>query len=165
MAQERLVLSDSSPLIALAAAGGFELLRELFSKISITTEVRAEVFAGGTRVGIPELRRALRAGWMRSLRGTPVLPAFPSLDAGEASVLRAAVHLKSDILVILDDLPARRVAEEHGIAYTGTLGLLVVARRRGLIAVLKPYLARLFEHGFHCSPELARRLLKEVGET
>jgi len=59
VAEKRLVLSDSSPLIALAAAGGFGLLRDFFGDISITAEVRGELLAGATRPGATELRRGL----------------------------------------------------------------------------------------------------------
>ena len=101
MAQKRLVLSDASPLIALAATGAFGLLRELFRAVSVTAEVRGEVLAGGARPGAIELRRGMAARWIRVHRIVTGAPAFPK---------------------------------------------------------------RLFEHGFHFSPELARSLLKDVGE-
>lgn len=42
----RLVVADASPLIGLAAAGAFDLLRRLFGQITITDSVRDEVLAG-----------------------------------------------------------------------------------------------------------------------
>ena len=51
-----------------------------------------------------------------------------------------------------------------GIAVTGTLGIVAVARRRGLIPAARPYLAHLAKHGFYFSQDLARELLRSVGE-
>lgn len=164
MAEKRLVLSDSSPLIALAAAGGFGLLREIFGSISVTAQVRGEVIAGGVRPGVTELRRGLAARWIHVHRVAKDAPEFPKLGAGEASILSAAVAAGGDCYLLLDDESARREAQAHGIGFTGTLGVLAVARRRKLIPALKPYLERLSEHGFHFSPGLAHSLLRDVGE-
>lgn len=51
----RLVVADASPLIGLAAAGAFDLLRRLFGQVTITDSVRDEVLAGGERPGAREL--------------------------------------------------------------------------------------------------------------
>lgn len=164
MAEKRPVLSDASPLIGLAAADGFELLRRLFSTILITPEVRKEVLAKGARVGAAELREALRDRWINVLRDTSAMPQFPKLGSGEASILRAAVNAGGDCIVLLDDQVARREAVKLGLVVTGTLGVLIVARRQGLIPAARPYFARLAEHGFHFSQDIARGLLRGVGE-
>lgn len=62
---ERLVVADASPLIGLAAAEGFELLRRLFGQITVTTHVRDEVLAGGELPGASELAGAIRDGWLK----------------------------------------------------------------------------------------------------
>jgi predicted nucleic acid-binding protein len=46
----------------------------------------------------------------------------------------------------------------------GTVGLLIVARQRGLIGSLKTELDRLKALGFWLSEELYREALKAVGE-
>ena len=47
----RLVVADASPLIGLAAAGAFDLLRRLYGQVTITVSVHDEVLAGGDRPG------------------------------------------------------------------------------------------------------------------
>ena len=165
MAEERLVLSDSSPLIALDSAGGFQLPRELFGILSITPQVREEVLAGGTRAGAAPLRKALAERWIRLHPSPKSIPQeFARLGAGEASTLAAGVESGGNPCLLLDDESARREAGKHGLEFTGTIGILVVAKRRKLIAEVKPYLARLADHGFHISPELGRSALKDAGE-
>ena len=91
-------------------------------------------------------------------------PDFPGLGPGEASTLAAGLAAPGSTFLLLDEERARREAEQRGLQFTGTLGVLVVAKRRKLIGALRPYLARMVEHGFHLSPELGRALLSEVGE-
>jgi hypothetical protein len=148
----------------LASAGGFELLRRLFGTVTITPQVRSEVLVDGSRPGAPDLAAALRARWIKVLRREWDTPQFLKLGAGEASILRAAANLRGDRLLLLDDDAARREAVRGGLVVTGTLGILVVAKRRALIGAVRPYFDRLAEHGFHFSADLARSLLREAGE-
>ena len=128
---EKTVLSDASPLIGLAAAGGFELLRGLFGVLAVTATVRREVAAGKAMPGAGELSQAIRQGWIRTLRDARIDPRLAHLDRGEATTLSAALARAGRCLVLLDDPAARRAARELGIAVTGTAGVLLVAKRRG----------------------------------
>jgi predicted nucleic acid-binding protein len=163
--EERLVFGDASPLIGLAAAGGFGLLRRLFGALRVTASVRGEVLAGGDRPGSRELQAGLGTGWIRVIENVPDSPTFPDLGNGEADTLRAALAAGSDTLVILDDRRARETATAHGILHVGTLGVIVVAKRRGLIKAARPYFTRLVEHGFHLPAALTKALLRDLGET
>jgi predicted nucleic acid-binding protein len=66
--------------------------------------------------------------------------------------------------VLLDDLQARREALRLGIAMTGTAGIIVQARRAGLIAAAGPVFERLAEQGFHLGDDLRQAILAELGE-
>ena len=77
---ERLVVADASPLIGLAAAGAFDLLRQLFGKVTVTTKVRDEVLAGGVLPGGRELAEAIRAGWIAVADADARDPTFAGLD-------------------------------------------------------------------------------------
>ena len=52
-------------------------------------------------------------------------------------------------MAILDDRAARECAAVFGIKVCGTIGVLVRARKAGLIAELKPVLAALRAAGLH----------------
>jgi len=67
--------------------------------------------------------------------------------------------------VILDDRPARRLAEALGMPVIGTLGVLTTAKRRGLLAAVRPCLDSLNDAGFRISVPLYERILAEAGET
>ena len=90
---DRLVTADASPLIGLAAAGGFDLLRKLFGRLRITDTVRDEVLAGGELPGAAELTEAIRQGWIEVEHTRADAGVLADLDAGESSTLTlAAAH-------------------------------------------------------------------------
>lgn len=160
----KIVLADASPLIGLARAAGFHWLRRLYPTISITKAVRAEATGARELPGAVAISAALKEGWIRLLPREWSEPPLPQLDAGEASTLRAAVALGAETLVLLDDLQARREARRLGIAMTGTAGIVVEARRAGLIPAARPVFARLAQEGFHLDDDLVRAILAELGE-
>ena len=68
-------------------------------------------------------------------------------------------------VAVLDDRDARRVARQLGIPLTGTLGLLVDAKQRGLIPAVAPLLDELERHNFHMSSRIRETILNAAGET
>ena len=84
----RFVAADASPLIGLATAGAFHLLKELFGHVRVTPAVRSEVLAGGSLPGAPELAAAIASGWIEVAEAQADVAAFTDLGAGEASTLR-----------------------------------------------------------------------------
>ena len=160
----KIILADASPLIALARVDGLPWLRKLYKTVSITKAVRGEATGAPGLPGAVAISAALKQGWIRVLRREWNAPPLPQLDAGEAGTLRAAIALGSGTLVLLDDLQARREAQRLGIAITGTAGIIVQARRAGLISAARPVFQRLADEGFHISDDLLRSVLAELGE-
>ena len=81
------VVADSSPLIGLATARAFHVLRDLYGTVTITRLVKDEVTGHPDRPGARELEAAMRAGWIRVAPAPPETWTFPTLDNGEASTL------------------------------------------------------------------------------
>jgi predicted nucleic acid-binding protein len=126
---ERLVAADASPLIRLAAAGAFGVLRELFGTLTITRTVKDEVMAGDDLPGARELQAAMREGWIRVAPTPPETWSFPSLDAGEASTIALALQHKGAALVLMDDELGRAQAAALGLEVCGLAELLLAAKR------------------------------------
>ena len=159
------VVADSGPVIVLAAIGHFDLLRDLYGAVLVPAQVHEEVVVGGKgRPGSDELGSA---DWVsvESVDGSD--PMFGglrvTLDEGEAAALVLAVRLKAD-LVLIDELRGRQTARKMGLAVKGTLGVLITAKRAGLISAVAPLLDELVDHGFWVSEELHERVLEAVGE-
>ena len=92
------------------------------------------------------------------------LPLVTDLCPGETGVLMLALERPKNVVVI-DDAMARRVARMLEIKFTGTLGLLLDAKRIGLIANVAPILDQLDGLKFHLDPETKALILKLAGES
>ena len=162
-----IVLADASPLIALGVAGQLPLLKALFEKVKTTAIVLAEVAPGGEKPlpGETEILQAVRAKWLTPLEREWDEPTFSFLDAGEESILRAVSNLRSPCLLLIDDLPARAAAKDLGFTVTGTAGILVRAKRQGLLPAVRPVVETLHARGFRLSTELIKAILVEAGES
>ena len=162
---ERLVAADASPLIGLAAAGAFDLLRRLFERVTVTAEVRDEVMAGGGRPGVREMAEAIDNGWMVVAVAGPDKAQFADLGAGEASTLALAIESPGPCLILMDEPVGRAHARARGIPVTGLAGVLLAAKRAGFISRVSPLLERLEGSNFRLSEEVIRTVLEQAGET
>ena len=89
---------------------------------------------------------------------------YAGLHGGEASVLTLANEHNAR-LVIIDEQKARRYAQRMGLQVTGTIGVLLLAKEKGLIDAIKPPDAELQAHGLYLSSELIDKALQLTGET
>ena len=85
------------------------------------------------------------------------------LGRGESEVLTLALG-KPGTGVVLDDLQARKCAELFDIPLIGSLGLIVLAKRKGLLNLAKPEIERLIAVGLHIDSAILTRILIGVGE-
>jgi predicted nucleic acid-binding protein len=139
-------------------------LHKLYRSISITKAVRAEATADRGMPGALAISAAIKEGWIKVLPRERLEPQLPRLDRGEASTLRAALAIRSAVLVLADDLQARREAQRLGLAVIGTVGIVAQARRAGFIAAARPVFERLAMQGFYVETRLLERVLEELGE-
>ncbi|WHZ30035.1 MAG: hypothetical protein OJF51_004837 [Nitrospira sp.] len=68
------------------------------------------------------------------------------------------------IVAVLDDGLAREEADRRGIPVIGTLGLLVNAKRAGLVVSVNEHIDRLQFNRFRVSPLTRAAVLKLAGE-
>lgn len=155
------VFSNTTPLIALASVGLLELLPRLFGKIHVTTEVIEECAVGGP-ILVPDLRQL---DWIVSHHApeTRAPHILLELDKGEKSTLLAALSVQAD-LVLIDEKLGRNMAEYLGLKVAGTLGVLLKARKSGLIDSFGAAAVSMREQGIYYDSALLARLAKTVGE-
>jgi predicted nucleic acid-binding protein len=86
-----------------------------------------------------------------------------SLGYGESAVLSFALS-QVGYTAVIDDFAARRCAKIFGIITIGTGGLLVLAKRRGLISSVEEQVSRMRDNGLYLSNAIIKTLLSEAGE-
>jgi predicted nucleic acid-binding protein len=154
---------NASPLICLSRAGLADLLRQAAQTIVVPTAVAREILARGPR----DVTAAALASstWLTQVEDLAIPPGILAWDLGdgESSVLAWALAHPGTRAVI-DDLEGRRCAESLGIPLRGTVGLVLRARRAGLIESARDALERLRRGGMYLSDQICAKVLKEVGE-
>src|SRR3982750_706740 len=161
------VVVDSSVLITLAAGEQFHLLEEFYSTIHIPREVWKETTTSSNSFGTQEILQAKTAGWLivQSPHDLSKVSALPfNLQPGETEALALALEMPGSLLLV-DDAQGRKAAAALGIAYAGTLGVLLRAKAEGKISALRPVLGLLaLRTTFWLSPAVEAAALKQAGE-
>ncbi len=160
-----IVVSDASPLIALGRIQKIELLKDLFGNIIIPGAVLEEVVKAGDY--LPGAAKVAAADWIKSMsvRNRTIVEIYrEKLDAGESEAIVLVFETDADLLLI-DEAKGRRIAEIRKINTIGTLGCLVLAKKRGLIPSVKPLLEALSISGFRMDEKLYQRALSLALET
>jgi predicted nucleic acid-binding protein len=122
------ILVDSSTLIALAKIGKLGVLKTVFENVYITTMIKKEILKEESPDA--EVFKESIGQWIHVIeyKGNLIELKKYGMDSGEASLFLAA---QSKDRLILDETNARRFAEAKGLKFTGLIGLIVAAVRRG----------------------------------
>lgn len=158
------VVSNSSPLIALATIGHFELLKSLFGEIAIPQAVYEEVVVQGQSE--PGSTEVAEAEWIRTI---PIKDRLAvdllkeSLDMGESEAIVLGRQLGAQY-VLLDDELARRKANLIGLPVAGTLAVLLMAKQAALIPTVGTVLADLRQTDFRVSERVYTAMMAKAGE-
>ena len=156
-------ITNASPLILMARAGAFDLLRVLGDRVLVPRAVAEEIERRGA--DDPTVRAMSNSTWLAIVEAPPIPASVARWDLGpgESAVLAwALAHPGTEI--VCDDLPARRCANTLGIATCGTLGIVLRAKERGLIEQARPVFERLIAAGMYLSRKVLDQALALVGE-
>lgn len=156
------IISNTSPLIGLSGLNLLSLLRDLYTEVWIPREVENEFLAIDETLHREVLNKA---PWIKTVDLTNPQSAaiYEGLDDGEAEVLALANEHKASF-VIIDEKKARREAERVGLIVKGTAGILLEAKKKGLIDTIKPLIIALQNNGMYMSKPLIDFVLREAGE-
>jgi len=92
-----------------------------------------------------------------------VLVPIQTLDIGEASVVQLAVQ-KNISVVCIDEAVGRRVARLNGLKLTGSIGILIRAKKEGFPIVISDVIQRMKSHGIWLSEGVISFALEQAGE-
>jgi len=159
-----IVVANTTPLIGLAKAGRFHLLKEIFGKIYIPVGVYEEVVVEGRgRAGAREVDEAT---WIETVEVQDKLAVEllqDELDKGESESIVLAKELEAN-WVLMDERTARKKLEALRIDKIGTLGILLKAKEMGLLKSVKPEVDKLRAKGFRISKHVYEEVLKLAEE-
>lgn len=158
------VISNASPLIALSNISRLELLKEIFQRIIIPKAVYNEVVKEGkNRAGAVEVEKSI-GKWIeikevKNLNEVRALRAV--LDYGESEVIVLGQEINADLL-ILDNKEPRMFAKHLEFKVVGTIGILMLAYKKGILDNPIKEIMKLKEKGFYISDKLLKEILREL---
>lgn len=159
-----MIVSNATPLIYLAKVGKLYLLKELFQTVLIPKSVYNEVVIEGKKRGFVDaeiVEKAVKEGWLKVVDVRTKIT-FDEIERGEAEAIELALKKSLDLLV--DDYTARTIAMSLGVKPIGTLRVLFLAVKNGLISkdTAKKTLNLMIMEGFRLSIEVYSRFLEEL---
>jgi predicted nucleic acid-binding protein len=159
----RVVVADAGPLIAFGRIGRLDLLGAVLGDVAVPEAVLAECLIEPLRPGAAAIATALAAGRLRRIPDPEApSPPFAPLGAGESAVIRVGLALPAPVL--MDDRAGRAVAHNLHVDVIGSAGVLLAAKRRGLLASVAPVIDAFQANGYHLSANLVEAVLARAGE-
>ena len=158
------VVCDTTVLLYLDRIAQADLLHTLFAPVYVPEAVLLELDMG--RLIQRDTIDPRKSGWAQTVHVSPAsIDRLPSnrLGRGERAVIAYAYshHIN---LVGLDDLQARQLAAEMKLAVIGTLGIMLRAKRAGLIPAVRPLVDAVIAQGFRLRPDLYQDVLRLAQE-
>ena len=157
---------NTSPLLALAACNQIELLRSLYVRVVVPEEVDKELSVGTKRSILPAGLTAAHRVWIEVVPVTyaPKASLLAELDSGEAEVITLALELNAST-VLIDERTGRRVAKREGLIPVGSVGIILLAKKKGLIAEVKTQFHEMRNRGIYLSQRVIDAAIIQAGET
>jgi predicted nucleic acid-binding protein len=157
------VIVNTSPLLYLHQVDCLHVLQQLYTTIVVPPAVRQELETGGSQgVDVPDVG-SLSWILIQPVASATLVPVVVDLGQGEAEVIALGLQTH-DSLLLLDDQLARRIADLHGLQYTGTLGVLVKAKQVGCLSSVGAVIAALRQKGMWLSDAIVSHALRLSGE-
>jgi predicted nucleic acid-binding protein len=147
------IISDTSCFIILTNIAELNLLQKVYGHIVTTLDIAIEY--GETLpdwVEIVTVKDKYRQQLLEM-----------QIDKSESSAIALALETP-DSLIILDDYKARKIADQLGLIFTGTIGIIIKAKLNGVIPSFKPLLDKIKKTDFRLSTEIELQALKEANE-
>lgn len=153
---------NASPVILLGKIGRLDLLERLAAKAVVPNAVFLEVQAG---IGGHQAVQST-AEWAapRRVADVPIPLSIERWDLGLGESQVIAHCLKETQCAVLDDAQGRQCARAHGIAVIGAVGIVLSAKRQGMIPAARPLLETLRRSGMYLSDQVLTEALRLIGE-
>lgn len=161
----RRVIVNSTPLIVLCNIDRLYILKEVYGEIIIPQAVLDEIMVKKDSAcsQILSERDWIKVECISSEADKRMYQA--KLHAGEVETMILAQEEPKADLVIIDDNSAKKTAMYLGLKVTGTLGVLLKAKKQGIISEVKPIIEDMISDGFYIKEDIRKLILKQAGES
>ena len=158
------VIVNSTPLIVLSNINQLRILKDLYQNIYIPQAVFDEVTAKNDSA-CQQLKD--NTDWIHVCKikdQTQKRMYQAKLHDGEVEVMILAQENQNKDLIIIDDNSAKKTAKYLGLTVTGSLGIILKAKKQGIISSVIPLMNQLIQNGFYITSEVFEFVKDEAGE-
>ncbi len=150
---DKIIVSDTSCLIALSKIGFLNILRDLFKEIIITKEVRDEFGSNLSEwIIIAEVKNKDKQ-----------IEIEKRLDRGEANSIAIALEIKDSTLII-DEVKGLNIAKSLHLDIIGTIGILLIAQKKDIIKDALSIILKLQNKGFRLSETIIEKIREDLSK-
>ena len=160
----RKVIVNTTPLIALCHVGQLDVLKKIYGEILIPQAVYQELSEKNESICKKQVDNSLDWIHVEKIENQMAKSMFKTqLHDGEVEVMILAKEKNADT-VIIDDSNAKKHAKYLKLPVTGTLGVLIKAKRQGYISELKPVIQKMIDKNIYISEKIMKLCLEQVNE-
>ena len=153
---------NASPIILYARIGRLNVIERLAPRVIIPATVIEEIQAGIRKDGTVKDATAWALQYQQPDISIPTTVERWDLGQGESQVI--SFCLQGERWAVLDDRMARRCISAHGLNMIGSLGMILRARKLGLIDAARPWVYKLKDEGMYVEVSLVEKALSALGE-
>ncbi len=150
---DKIIIADTSCLIALSNMDLLYILKHLYKEIIITKEVQSEF--------IEKLPEWFIVSEVKNKKKQAEIE--KRLDKGEASSIALALEINKSILII-DEVKGRKIAKSLNLEIIGTIGVLLLANKNGIIKDVMSTILKMVNRGFRLSDKMIDKLIDKYGK-
>ena len=160
-----IIVADASPLIAFGHLEFFPTLTQLLGKIAIPAAVAKECTHQNFRPGAIAIQRAIEEELIHVYPNPDMERSISlSLSLGQGEIAAIALAIKLNAGLLVDERLARKAAARLNIKIIGTAGVLLLAKKKGKISAVLPFIQQLKNLGYCMADSLILEVMKLAGE-
>ncbi len=155
----KIIISDTGPLISLAKTGQLFILKELFEQVLIPKAVHDELYLESHHKETDDLNKAIIDKWIKVVipKKAPSKLLLNSLDIGESEAITVAKEM--NIPLLIDEQKGRKVAKKENVKITGSIGILLIAKKKGVLKNVRKSMQKMQDTGYRFSKKLYKKAL------
>jgi hypothetical protein len=155
------IVSNTTPIISLAKINKLDLLEKIFGEIIVSKGVYTELTSKAEFKEVNYIKSSsfIKVVDLKNEFAVRIIQKAFSLDRGESESIILAEEYNADLL-LMDEKKGRNAAISMDIKIAGTLGILLEAKKMGLVTEIKPFMDKLIENNIRISNKLYREILE-----
>lgn len=158
------IIVNSTPLIVLSNINHLDILQKLYSDIYIPQAVYDEVTAKNDSA-CQQIKNNLNWIHICNIQDQTKKRMYQAkLHDGEVEVMILAQENQNNDTVIIDDNAAKKTAKFLGLNVTGTLGVILKAKKNNIISNVSSIMNQLIQNGFYITQDVYNFVKTEAGE-